>query len=77
MALYGAETWTLRKVDQKHLVSLEMWGWRRMGKISWTDHVRNEEVLQRGEEYHTNIRKKEGKLDWSHLVQELSSRTRY
>jgi hypothetical protein len=22
-----------------------MWCWRRMAKISWTDHVRNEEVL--------------------------------
>jgi hypothetical protein len=47
IALYGAETWTLRAVDQKHLQSLEMWSWRRMEKISWTDHVRNEEVLLR------------------------------
>jgi hypothetical protein len=23
-----------------------MWCWRRTEKISWTDHVRNEEVLQ-------------------------------
>jgi hypothetical protein len=41
IALYGAETWTLRTVDQKHLESFEMWCWRRMEKISWTDHVRN------------------------------------
>jgi len=47
IALYGAETWTLRGVDQKHLESFEMWYWRRMEKISWTDHVRNEEVLLR------------------------------
>src|SRR5215470_12099122 len=45
IALYGAETWTLRAVDQKHLESYEMWCWRRMEKIGWTDHVRNEEVL--------------------------------
>jgi len=45
MALYGAETWTLRAADQKHVESFEMWCWRRMEKISWTDHVRNEEVL--------------------------------
>ena len=45
MALYGAETWTLRVADQKYLESFEMWCWRRMEKISWTDHVRNEEVL--------------------------------
>jgi len=47
IALYGAETWTLRAIDQKHLESFEMWCWRRMEKISWTDHVRNEDVLLR------------------------------
>ena len=49
IALYGAETWTLRAVDQKHLERSEMWCWRRIEKISWTDHVRNEEA----EEYPT------------------------
>ena len=48
--LYGAGTWTLRAVDQKHLESFEMWCWRRVEKISWTDHVRNEEVLLRVKE---------------------------
>jgi len=47
MAFYGAETWTLRLADQKNLESVEMWCWRRMEKIIWTDHVRNEEVLLR------------------------------
>ena len=47
MAFYGAETWTLRAADQTYLESFEMWCWRRMEKISWTDHVRNEEVLLR------------------------------
>ena len=41
IALYRAETWTFRAVDQKHLESSEMC-WRRMEKISWTDHVGNE-----------------------------------
>jgi hypothetical protein len=49
-ALYGAETWTHRSVDQKHLESFEIWCWRRMEKISWTDHVRNEDVLLRVKE---------------------------
>ena len=47
MPLYGAETWTLQAADQKYLESFEMWCLRRMEKISWTDHVRNEEVLFR------------------------------
>jgi len=60
MALYGAETWTLRAAE-----SFEMWCWRRMEKISWTDHVRNEEVLLRVNEQRNilhEIRKR--KANW-------------
>ena len=35
----------VRAADQKYLESFEMWCWRRMEKISWINHVRNEEVL--------------------------------
>jgi hypothetical protein len=45
ITFYGAETWTLRAVNQKQMESFEMWCWRRMENISWTDHVRNEYVL--------------------------------
>jgi hypothetical protein len=44
IAFYGAESWTFRKGDQKSLKSSEMWCWRRE-KISWSDRVRNEELL--------------------------------
>jgi hypothetical protein len=50
VASYGAQTWTLRKIDQKYLESFETWCRRRMEKISWTDCVRNEEVLHRVKE---------------------------
>jgi hypothetical protein len=52
VTLCGAETWTFRKVrvDQKHLGSCELWCWRRIEKISWTERVRNEEELQRVKE---------------------------
>ena len=68
-ALYGAETWTFRKVDQKYLESFKLWCCRRMEKICWTDLVRNEEVhithcrivhSQEGEKYPTHTKKKEG-----------------
>ena len=65
IALYGAETWTLRAMDQKHLESFEMWCWRRMEKISWTDLVRNEDVLLRVKEQRNilhEIRKR--KANW-------------
>ena len=59
------ETWTLRAADQNYLKSFEMWSWRRMEKISWTDHVRNEEVLLRVNEQRNilhEIRKR--KANW-------------
>ena len=65
MALYGAETWTLQAADQKYLESFEMWCWRRMVKISWTDHMTNEEVLLRVNEQRNilhEIRKR--KANW-------------
>jgi hypothetical protein len=43
----------------------EMWCWRGMEKISWTDHVRNEEVLLRVKEQRNilhEIRKR--KANW-------------
>ena len=61
----GAVTWTLRAADEKYLESFEMWCWRRMEKISWTDHVRNEEVLLRVSEQRNilhEIRKR--KANW-------------
>ena len=65
MAVYGAETWMLRATDQKRLESFEIWCWRRMEKISWTDHVRNKEVLLRANEQRNilhEIRKR--KANW-------------
>jgi hypothetical protein len=50
IALYGVETWTLQKLDQKYLESSEMCCWRRMEKISLTDHINNEAVLHRVKE---------------------------
>jgi len=65
IALYGAETWTLRTVDQKHLKCFEMWCWRRMEKISWTDYVRNEETLLRVKEQRNILHEiSKGKASW-------------
>ena len=46
-AFYGAENWTLRRNEQKRLEEFEMWIWRRMGRVKWTDKIENEVVLER------------------------------
>ena len=50
VALYGAETWKLRRNEQKRLEALEMWIWRMMERIKWTDKIKNAIVLERVEE---------------------------
>jgi hypothetical protein len=45
IAFYGAETWTLRKVDQKYVKSFEMRCWKRVEENKWTCYVKNEEAL--------------------------------
>ena len=48
VVLYGAETWTLRWNEQKQLEAFEMWVWRRMERVKWTDKIENAVVLERG-----------------------------
>ena len=45
VALYGCESWTLRKVEIERLKAFEMWLWRRMEGVKWEDRKTNEEVL--------------------------------
>ena len=35
---YGAEGWTLKKADEKRIESAELWIYRRMLRVSWTEH---------------------------------------
>ena len=44
--LYGCETWTLTKNLEKRINACEMWKWRKMQRISWTEK-KNEEVRRR------------------------------
>ena len=38
--LYGAETWTLRRNEQKQMEAFEMWAWRRMERVKWADKIK-------------------------------------
>ena len=44
--LYGVESWTISTTMVKRLEAMEMWLWRRMMKIPWTERKSNVEVLE-------------------------------
>jgi hypothetical protein len=50
VALYGSETWTLEKNEERAVNPFETWCWRRMLKIKWTDRITNGEVFQKAKE---------------------------
>jgi len=47
LVLYASETWFLTAEDIQRIEAKELWIWRRIEKINWTDRVSNEEMLQR------------------------------
>lgn len=46
---YGVESWTLNKACESKVQAFEMWAYRRMHRISYTEHITNLEVLRRME----------------------------
>lgn len=46
IALYGSETWVIGGAEKKKIEAFEMWCWRKMCKIKWTERMSNERVLQ-------------------------------
>ena len=46
VALYGSETWTLGKNEERVINASETWCWGRMLKIKWTDRITNDKVFQ-------------------------------
>ena len=39
--MYGCESWVMKKADMRRIEAFEMWCWRRMMRVKWTDRVSN------------------------------------
>ena len=50
VAVYGSETRTVGKNEERVVNAFETWSWRGMLKIKWTDRITNGEVFQRAKE---------------------------
>ena len=44
---YGCETWTLTRDMENKINSFEMWIFRKVAKIKWSDRISNEEVCKK------------------------------
>jgi len=49
--LYCVEAWTLNVYYERKLETFEMWSYRRMLRIPWTEHVTNVEVIRKTDKF--------------------------
>ena len=57
VATYGSESWTIKKEEEKKVAALEMWIWRKVLGIRWTEMKTNEWVRNK-----IGIKEEEGLL---------------
>lgn len=53
--LYGCESSVINGADKKRLEVVEMWFWRKMLRIKWTNKTRNENILNKTMERRTLV----------------------
>ena len=46
IAQYGAESWTVGKIDTLKIEAFELWCWRKVPGMSWRDCITNASVLK-------------------------------
>ncbi|KAF7241559.1 RNA-directed DNA polymerase from mobile element jockey [Varanus komodoensis] len=46
VAMYGCESWTIRKAERKRIEAFELWCWRRLLRVPWTARRSNRSVLE-------------------------------
>ena len=46
VAMYGCESWTIKKAERRRIGAFELWCWRRLLRLSWTEKRSNQSILK-------------------------------
>ena len=46
VVMYGSESWTIKKAECRRIDAFELWCWRRLLRVSWTDRRSNQSILK-------------------------------
>ena len=46
VAIYGCESWTIKKAERQRIDAFEMWCWRRLLRVPWTERRSNQSILK-------------------------------
>ena len=46
VAMYGCESWTVKKAECQRIDAFELWCWRRLLRVPWTARRSNQSILK-------------------------------
>ena len=46
VAMYGCESWTVKKAEHQRIDAFELWCWRRLLRVPWTARRSNKSILK-------------------------------
>ena len=46
VAMYGCESWTIKKAERQRIDAFELWCWRRLLRVRWTVRRSNQSILK-------------------------------
>ena len=75
VAMYGCESWTIKKAERQRIDAFELWCWRRLSRVSWFSRRLNQTILKEiSPEYLLEVLMLKLKLQYfGHLVQRTDS----
>ena len=44
--MYGCESWTITKAEHWRIDAFELWCWRRLLRVPWTERISNQSILK-------------------------------
>ena len=46
VVMYGCESWTIKKSEERGIDAFELWCWRRLLRVPWTARRSNQSILK-------------------------------
>ena len=46
VVMYGRESWTIKKGERRRMDAFEVWCWRRLLRVPWTERRSNQPILK-------------------------------
>ena len=46
VVMYGCESWTVKKAESQRIDAFELWCWRRLLRVPWTERRSNQSILK-------------------------------